>query len=150
MGRLVADPELRKTGNDISVTTFTIAVDHDRRNSDGERGVDFIDIVAWRHTAEFVCSYFSKGRMIAVTGRLQIRSYTDKEGVRRKAAEIIADDVYFADSKRDSQQSGMISNQRGGTGYGGGYGSGGFEANDFEAMEPGEFMELHDDGPLPF
>ncbi len=103
MGRLTRDPELRRTGSGVAVATFSLAVDRDFPNSaTGERETDFIDIVAWRNTAEFVDKYFSKGRMAVVSGRLQIRNWTDKEGNKRRSAEVIADNVYFGDSKRDS------------------------------------------------
>ena len=105
MGRLVADPELRHTPNDIAVTTFTLAVDRSYSRAGTERQTDFIDVVAWRQTAEFVCKYFSKGRMMAVTGSIQTRNYEDKQGNKRKAFEIVANDVSFADSKRDSSGS---------------------------------------------
>lgn len=101
MGRLVADPELRHTPNDIAVTSFTLAVERSYR-SGAERQTDFIDVVAWRGTAEFVCKYFSKGQMMAVNGAIQTRSYNDKDGNKRKAFEIVANDVNFADSKRSS------------------------------------------------
>ena len=104
MGRLVADPEIRHTPNDIAVTSFTIAVDRSYVKSGAERQADFIDIVAWRATAEFVCKYFRKGQMIAVQGSIQTRSYTDKDGNKRKAFEIVADNVHFADSKRDTSR----------------------------------------------
>lgn len=106
MGRLVADPELRHTPNDIAVTTFTLAVDRSYARAGTERQTDFIDVVAWRQTAEFVCKYFSKGRMMAVTGSIQTRNYEDKQGNKRKAFEIVASDVSFADSKRDNSASG--------------------------------------------
>ena len=100
MGRLTADPELRRTGNGIAVTSFTLAVDRDFTNKDsGEKETDFIDCVAWRNTGEFVANHFSKGRMAVASGRLQIRSYTDKDGNKRRTAEVIADNVYFGDSK---------------------------------------------------
>ena len=105
MGRLVADPELRHTPNDIADTTFTLAVDRSYSRAGTERQTDFIDVVAWRQTAEFVCKYFSKGRMMAVTGSIQTRNYEDKQGNKRKAFEIVANDVSFADSKRDSSGS---------------------------------------------
>ena len=102
MGRLTRDPELRRTGTGVAVATFALAVDRDFANSaTGEKETDFIDIVAWRSTAEFVDKYFSKGRMAVVSGRLQIRNWTDKEGNKRRSAEVIADNVYFGDSKRD-------------------------------------------------
>lgn len=98
MGRLVADPELRQTPNGISVVSFRIAVDRNY-SKDRERQADFIDIVAWRQTAEFVSRYFAKGRMIALEGSIQTRSYEDKQGNKRTAVEVVADNVYFADSK---------------------------------------------------
>lgn len=98
MGRLVADPELRQTPAGVSVTSFRIAVDRDY-SKDGERQADFIDIVAWRQTADFVARYFAKGRMIAVDGAIQTRNYKDKQGNKRTAVEVVADSVYFADSK---------------------------------------------------
>lgn len=101
MGRLVADPELRYTANDISVTAFTIAVERSYVKSGADRQADFIDIVAWRNTADFVCKYFRKGQLVAVQGSIQTRSYTDKEGNKRKAFEIVADNVHFGESKRD-------------------------------------------------
>ncbi len=99
MGRLVADPELRNTDSGTPVCSFRIACDRDYKPKDGERETDFINVVAWRSTAEFVSKFFSKGRMAVVDGRLQIRSYTDKEGNKRTAAEIVAGSVYFGDSK---------------------------------------------------
>lgn len=100
-GRLVADPELRRTGSGVAVTNFTVAVDRDFADKQsGEKETDFIDVVCWRSTAEFVDKYFSKGRMAVVSGRLQIRTYTDKDGNNRRAAEIVADNVYFGDSKQ--------------------------------------------------
>lgn len=102
MGRLTRDPELRRTPSGVAVATFTLAVDRDFTSQSGERETDFIDIVAWRSTAEFVGKYFAKGRMAVVSGRLQLRNWTDKEGNKRRSAEVIADNVYFGDSKRDS------------------------------------------------
>jgi len=102
MGRLTRDPELRRTGSGTPVTSFSLAVDRDFRSQSGDRETDFIDIVAWRATAEFVSKYFTKGRMAVVEGRLQIRDWTDREGGRRRSAEVIADNVYFGDSRRDS------------------------------------------------
>lgn len=101
MGRLTRDPELRRTGSGTAVSSFAIAVDRDFKSHNGEKETDFIDVVAWRNTAEFVSKHFSKGRMAAVEGRLQIRDWTDKDGTKRRSAEVIADNVYFADSKRD-------------------------------------------------
>ena len=103
MGRLVRDPELRRTGSGIAVASFTLAVDRDFGPKDGgEKETDFIDCVAWRNTGEFVSKYFTKGRMAVVSGRLQIRKYTDKDGNNRRAAEVVADNVYFGDSKKDA------------------------------------------------
>lgn len=103
MGRFTADPELRKTGSGTSVASFTLAVDRDIANKQtGEKETDFIDVVAWRQTAEFVSKYFGKVRMAVVSGRLQIRNWTDKDGNKRRTAEVIADNVYFADSKNSN------------------------------------------------
>ena len=101
-GRLVADPELRYTPKGTPVCSFRIACDREVKNADGEYDTDFIDVVAWRQTAEFVSRYFTKGRMAVVEGRLQIRDWTDKDGGKRRSAEVVADNVYFGDSKRDS------------------------------------------------
>lgn len=101
MGRLTRDPELRRTGSGTAVTSFSLAVDRDFKAQNGDKETDFIDVVAWRSTAEFVSKYFSKGRMAAVEGRLQIRDWTEKDGTKRRSAEVVADNVYFADSKRD-------------------------------------------------
>ena len=103
MGRLTRDPELRRTGSGTAVTSFSLAVDRDFKSQSGEKETDFIDVVAWRSTAEFVSKYFRKGQMIAVQGSIQTRSYEDKQGNKRKAVEISADNVYFADSKSSSQ-----------------------------------------------
>lgn len=105
LGRLVRDPELRQTASGLSVTSFTVAVDRDVATN-GQRETDFLDCVAWRKTAEFVSSYFSKGSMIALSGRLQIRPWTDKDGNKRRSAEIVAEHCYFASSKRDSGSDG--------------------------------------------
>ena len=102
MGRLCADPELKHTSNNIAVTSFTLAVDRSYVKSGTERQTDFIEIVAWRSTAEFVCRYFRKGQLVAVQGSIQTRSYQDKEGNKRKAFEIVADNVHFAEPKRDT------------------------------------------------
>lgn len=105
MGRLTRDPELKTTNSGISVVSFSLAVDRDFADKEsGERGVDFIDVTAWRHTAEFVSRYFTKGRMAVISGRLQTRNWTDKEGGKRKAVEIVADNVYFGDSKRNDSE----------------------------------------------
>lgn len=104
MGRLTRDPELRHTGSGTPVCNFSIACNRDYKNTDGERDVDYIDIVAWRQTAEFVSKYFTKGRMIVVEGRLQNKDWTDNSGAKRRSAEVVASSVYFGDSKpRDSE-----------------------------------------------
>ena len=100
MGRLTRDPELRRTGSGTSVTSFSLACDRDFKSQSGDKETDFIEVVAWKNTAEFVSKYFSKGRMAVVEGRLQIRDWTDKAGNKRTTAEVVADNVYFADSKR--------------------------------------------------
>ena len=109
MGRLTRDPEMRRTGSGVAVTSFTIACDRDF-GQNGEKETDFIDVTAWRNTAEFVSKYFTKGRMAVVSGRLQIRSWTDKDGNKRKSAEVVADNVYFADSKKDDSSSSNVQN----------------------------------------
>ena len=101
MGRLTKNPELRRTGSGKAVTSFTLAVDRDF-NSGGEKETDFIECVAWGNTAEFVNNYFSKGRMAVVNGRLQIRNWNDKDGNKRKAAEVVVNNVYFGESKNDN------------------------------------------------
>ena len=108
MGRLTRDPELRRTGSGVAVTSFTIACDRDF-GQNGQKETDFIDITAWRNTAEFVDKYFTKGRMAVVSGRLQIRKWKDKDGNDRKSAEVVADNVYFGDSKTDSSSGGSYS-----------------------------------------
>lgn len=102
MGRLCKDPELRRTQSGTAVTSFRIAVDRDFKSQDGSKQVDFFDVVAWRNTAEFVSKYFAKGRMAVVDGRLQTRDWTDREGGKRVATEIVADNIYFGDSKRET------------------------------------------------
>ena len=139
MGRLTRDPELRQTQSGVSVANFSLAVDRDFKDkATGEKGTDFIDIVAWRQTAEFVSRFFTKGRMAVVEGRLQLRDWTDKDGNKRRTAEVLAEHVYFGDSKRDAE---------GGAESGGDYTP--------PPAEPGsggaEFEELtDDDGELPF
>lgn len=115
MGRLTRDPELRRTGSGIAVASFTLAVDRDYKPDGGERECDFIDCVAWRQTGEFVSKYFGKGRMAVVDGRLQIRNWTDKDGNKRRSAEIVADNVYFGDSKKVSDGDG--GGENGGSSY---------------------------------
>ena len=119
MGRLTRDPELRRTGSGIAVASFSVAVDRDIANKEsGERETDFIDCVAWRGTGEFVSKYFQKGSMIVVSGRLQIRSWTDKDGNKRRSAEIVADNVYFGSSRRDDASNGSYNNNSYGNNYG--------------------------------
>jgi len=141
MGRLTRDPELRYTPSNIPVATFALAVDRDMANKDtGEKGCDFIDIVAWRQTGEFVFKYFTKGSMAVVCGRLQIREWQDKEGNKRRTAEVVADNVYFGESKRTDT---------GGTGAPRPAG----RAVDVNNDEPkgGAFSEIDNgDGDLPF
>lgn len=103
LGRLTKDPEIRRTNGGTAVTSFTLAVDRDFKTN-GEKDTDFIEVVAWRNTAEFVSKYFSKGRMAIVEGRLQIRDWTDKNGNKRRTAEVVADNVYFGDSKKENKQ----------------------------------------------
>lgn len=134
MGRLTRDPELRRTGSGIPVTTFTLAVDRDFGNNreTGEKETDFIDIVTWRNTAEFVSKYFAKGRMAVVSGRLQIRNWNDKDGNKRRSAEIVADNIYFGDSKAPAKSEGNA-NER-----------------DLQPAPQQGFYEVDDEGPLPF
>lgn len=154
MGRLTRDPELRRTGSGVAVASFTLAVDRDYAAQGAEKETDFVDIVAWRNTAEFVSKYFAKGRMAVVTGRLQIRNWQDKEGNKRRSAEVVADNVYFGDSKRDGAPAGDYAPASGGRGsYGGApqYGapSGGYTAP--VASSSGDFAEIdEEDGDLPF
>ena len=108
MGRLTRDPEMRTTQSGVAVASFTLAVDRDFGGRDGgEKQTDFIDCTAWRHSAEFVSKYFSKGRMAVVSGRLQIDNYTDNDGNKRRSAKVIADNIYFGDSKKDGATSGQ-------------------------------------------
>ena len=108
MGRLTRDPELRRTASGVAVTSFTLAVDRDIANKDtGVRDTDFLDCVAWRGTGEFVSKHFNKGSMAVVSGRLQIRDWTDKDGNKRRTAEIVADNVYFGEAKKTSEQAGI-------------------------------------------
>ena len=145
MGRLTRDPELRRTGTGTAVTSFTLAVDRDFVPKDGgERETDFIDCVAWRNTGEFVSKYFQKGRMAVVTGRLQIRSWTDKEGNKRRSAEIVADSVYFGDSRRDSGDNANSFSAPA-------YSAPAAPAYSAPAAEPAsDFAMLDDDSQLPF
>ena len=147
MGRLTRDPELRRTQTGTAVSSFKLAVDRDFKDKQtGERATDYIDCVAWRTTGEFVSKYFTKGRMAVVEGRLQIRDWTDKEGNKRRSAEVVADSVYFGDSKREGGSGGQES-------YSGGYGGYSAPAGGYPAQpDPdSEFTELTtDDGDLPF
>lgn len=112
MGRLTADPELRHTSNDIAVTSFSLAVNRSYSKSGSQPQTDFFDIVAWRQTAEFVCRYFHKGQLVALQGSLQSRTYQDKQGNNRKAVEVVASNVYFAEPKRDYNEQSQVNNQR--------------------------------------
>ena len=151
MGRLTRDPELRRTGSGVAVASFTVAVDRDFGGRDGgERETDFIDCVAWRQTGEFVSKYFTKGSMIVVSGRLQIRGWTDKDGNKRRTAEVVADNVYFGESKRNSEGGNAYGgNTYGGNSYNapapsyGGYSAPAAPASDFA-------MLVDDDAQLPF
>ena len=143
MGRLTRDPELRRTGSGTAVASFTIAVDRDFSSKDsGEKETDFINIVAWRQTGEFVSKYFTKGRMIVVSGRLQVRKWQNENGENRYSTEVVADSCYFGDSKKESS---------GGENSGSSYGGYGQNYNP-PYQQPGEeYQELtDDDGQLPF
>ena len=159
MGRLTRDPELRRTGSGVAVASFTLAVDRDfSPKHGGERETDFIDCVAWRQTGEFVSKYFTKGRMAVVSGRLQIRNWNDKDGNKRRSAEVVADNVYFGDSRREDQGGASFGgNAYGGNSYGGGYGApapaaGGFGGYAAPTGAPAsDFAMLDDDdAQLPF
>lgn len=146
MGRLTRDPELRRTQTGTPVASFSLAVDRDFKDkATGDRTTDFIDVVAWRQTGEFVSRYFTKGRMAVVEGRLQIRDWTDKDGGKRRSAEVVADNVYFGDSKRDGGDN---------SGYNPGYApapaSHSAAPSNFSASGS-DFAEIgEDDGELPF
>ena len=160
MGRLVRDPELRRTGSGVAVASFRVAVDRDFAPKDGgERKADFIDCVAWRQTGEFISKYFAKGRMIVVDGRLEMRDWTDKDGNKRTSAEIVVANAYFGDSKRDADNGGSA---YGGSTYGGNN-YGGYNSNSAPAPSYGggysapasapasDFAMLEDDdAQLPF
>ena len=161
MGRLTRDPELRHTQTGTAVASFTLAVDRDFKDrTTGEKATDFIDIVAWRQTAEFVSRFFTKGRMAVVEGRLQLRDWTDRDGNKRRSAEVVAENVYFGDSKRDAEGGGSYVPPSGGYGApAGGYGApGGYAppaapaSGGYSAPAGGDqFAELtEDDGELPF
>ena len=155
MGRLTRDPELRRTGSGIAVASFTVAVDRDFGGRDGgEKETDFIDCVAWRQTGEFVSKYFTKGRMIVVSGRLQIRSWNDKDGNKRRTAEVVADNCYFGDSKRESDGGNAFGGNTYGNPYGNAYSApagnyGGYSAP--AGAPASDFAMLDDDdAQLPF
>ena len=154
MGRLTRDPELRRTQNGTAVTSFSVAVDRDFKSREsGEKATDFIDVVAWRQTAEFVCQYFTKGRMAVVSGRLQIRNWQDKEGNKRRSAEVVADNVYFGDSKRDNADGGSFNQSQG---YAQSFNQvpqqqPAYQAPQNVSAAPSDFSMLSDDDPdLPF
>ena len=150
MGRLTRDPELRHTQTGTPVASFSLAVDRDFKDRNtGEKATDFIDIVAWRQTAEFVYRYFTKGRMAVVEGRLQIRDWTDKEGGKRRSAEVVADNIYFGDSKRDAEGAGSYAPPA----YGGDPAPAPAPAQPAYSAPGGgdQFADLSDDdGELPF
>jgi single-strand DNA-binding protein len=138
MGRLTRDPELRHTQSGIAVASFSLAVDRDFKNKEsGEKATDFIDVVVWRSTAEFGSKYFTKGRMAVVEGRLQIRDWNDKDGNKRRNAEVVADNVYFGDSRRDGEP--------------GSFSPASSSGMSFSGDGKSAFAELtDDDGDLPF
>ena len=146
MGRLTRDPELRYTQSQTPVASFTLAVDRDFGSRDGgEKQTDFIDCVAWRQTAEFVSKYFTKGRMAVVSGRLQIRDWTDREGGKRRSAEVVVDNMYFGESRRRDGDSGDSRSSSYSS-----YGNSG-SAGKSSAPAASAFAELDDgDGELPF
>ena len=161
MGRLVRDPELRRTGSGIAVASFRVAVDRDFAPKDGgERKADFIDCVAWRQTGEFISKYFTKGRMIVVDGRLEMRDWTDKDGNKRTSAEVVVANAYFGDSKRDGDSGSYGGNSYGGNNYGGNsfggnsYGNNNYSGNTYAApasAPASDFAMLDDDdAQLPF
>jgi single-strand DNA-binding protein len=144
MGRLTRDPELRRTGSGVAVANFTVAVDRDFSGKDsGEKETDFIECVAWRQTGEFVSKYFTKGRMIVVSGRLQVRKWKNKEGENRYATEVVADNCYFGDSKKE-EYIGNTNNS-----YGGGYTAPALP--EYTSTPTSDFAMLDDDdASLPF
>ena len=143
MGRFTHDPELRRTNSGTAVASFTLAVDRDFSGKDGgEKETDFIDCVAWRQTGEFVSKYFTKGRMAVVSGRLQIRPWTDKDGNKRRTAEVVADNVYFGDSKREGESMGAYAAPAA-PAYGGYAAPAPSPASDFAMLDD-------DDAQLPF
>ena len=153
MGRLARDPELRHTQTGTPVASFRLAVERDFKDkTTGEKATDWIDVVAWRQTAEFVSRYFTKGRLAVVEGRLQMRDWTDKDGNKRTSAEVVADNVYFGDSKRDAEAGGYAG-PSGSYGAPGGYAPPAAPAGGSYAPPAAgdQFAELSDDdGELPF
>ena len=144
MGRLTRDPELRRTQSGTPVTSFSLAVDRDFTSQSGEKETDFIDVVAWRSTAEFVAKYFTKGRMAVVEGRLQIRDWQDRDGNKRRSAEVIADNVYFGDSRPSGGNGGSFND-------GPAYAAPRAPTGGYAAPVGGDFAEIDDeDGDLPF
>ena len=155
MGRMVRDPELRRTGSGVAVASFCLAVDRDFAPKDGgEKETDFIDCVAWRQTGEFVSKCFRKGSMAVVSGRLQIRTWSDKEGNKRRSAEVVADNCYFGDSKKSDQGSTYTPNiQSGSQGHAGPYANTMAMLDRYMSQVPqqSEFAMLEgDDTQLPF
>lgn len=154
MGRLTRDPELRRTGSGVAATSFTLAVDRDYNPKDGaEKETDFIDFTSWRNTAEFVAKYFHKGSMAIVSGRLQIRNWTDKDGNKRRSAEVVADSVYFGDSKKSDQGNYTPTATNGAQGYAGDFPETMAMIGQYQAQgaPQNEFAMLDDDdAQLPF
>ena len=155
MGRLTRDPELRRTGSGVAVASFTVAVDRDMAPQGQQKETDFIDCVAWRGAGEFVAKHFTKGRMIVVSGRLQIRSWTDKDGNKRRNAEIVADNCYFGDSKPEGSQGSYNAPAPSYGAPAGNYGTGGQYGGPGGAypapMAPSDYAMLEDDdATLPF
>ena len=154
MGRMTRDPELRRTGSGVAVANFCVAVDRDFSGKDGgEKETDFIDCVAWRQTGEFVSKYFTKGRMIVVDGRLQIRNWTDKDGNKRRSAEVEAEHCYFGDSKQSEQGNFTCQSQNSSQAYAGGFSETRALIDKYSAQgaNQSEFALLEDDdGQLPF
>ncbi len=153
MGRFVADPELRHTPSGVAVTSFTVAVDRSYVKAGAERQTDFIDVVAWRNTAEFVCKYFRKGQLVAVQGSIQTRSYTDKDGNKRKAFEIVADNVHFAEPKRDNASAGNYQQQpvkQERENASAAQGQSEQPAAAYSSGDTGDFEEIPSDDDLPF
>ena len=144
-GRLTADPELRHTPSGVAITSFRLASDTGRKTKDGQKITNFIDCVAWRAQAEFVSKYFTKGRMAVVEGRLQTRDWTDREGGKRVATEIVADNIYFGDSKRDGAGDFGGAPASYSAPVGGGYSSPAPSGGHSDFAEIGE-----EDGELPF